>query len=148
MQKWYFDDIQLHQPRTTKEYLVPEEELIAFAKRWDPLPMHTDREAAEKSPYGGLIAPVTYTMAVASALTSQLDPRVVSIGGIEWKLRFRHPVRPGDRLVATVECIDKRASRTKADRGIARFAITVQNQKGEKVLESESTTVVSRRNPE
>ncbi len=145
MQQWYFDDIPLNQPMTTNEYVVPEDELIAFAKRWDPLPMHTDREAAEASPHGGLIAPATYTLAVASWLASQVAARIVIIAGTEWKTRFLRPVRPGDRLVATSECISKRASRTKADRGIAVFMTTLRNQNGEKVLEWEGTVVVSRR---
>ena len=148
MQEWYFDDIPMNQPMTSKEYVVPEDELIAFAKKWDPQPMHTDREAAEASPHGGLIAPATYTLAVASALANQNEvaTRTVVIGGTEWKARFLQPVRPGDHLVATSECVSKRVSRTKADRGIAQFTTTLQNQKGAIVLELECTLVVSRRN--
>ena len=145
MGTWTFDDIPLNQRRTTKAYVVPEEELIAFAGRWDPLTMHTDREAAKVSPHGGLIAPAAYTIAVANVLTDELDPGVVSIGGAEWKVRFPNPVRPGDRLVATSECVYKRESRTKTDRGIARFEITMQNQKQETVLEWECTVLVTRR---
>lgn len=145
MQEWYFDDIPLNQPMTTKEYVVLEEELIAFAKKWDPLPMHTDPEAARASPYGGLIASSTYTHAVASLLGHQIAARPVIIAGGESKSRYLQPVRPGDRLAATSECVFKRESRTKADRGIARFVVTMQNQKGERVLELESTVVVPRR---
>jgi acyl dehydratase len=145
MGRWAFDDIPLDQPRTTKTYVVPEEELIAFAARWDPLTMHTDREAAKVSSHGGLIAPAAYTIAVANALTDDLDPGILSIGGAGWKVQFPNPVRPGDRLVAISRCVHKRESRTKADRGIARFEITMQNQKGENVLEWECTVLVARR---
>ena len=146
MQEWHFDDIPLNQPMTTSEYLVMEEELIAYARKWDPLPMHTDPEAARASPHGGLIASSTYTLAVASALGHRIAARPVIIAGNEWKARFLQPVRPGDRLVATSECVYKRQSRTKPDRGIARFVVTMQNQKGERVLELESTVVVRKRN--
>lgn len=146
MRKWFFDDIPLNQPRTTNEYVVPEEELIAFARQWDPLAMHTDREAAQKSLHRGIIAPAMYTMAIANTLIDQLDPRIQSIGGAEWKVQFPQPVRPGDRLVATSECVHKRDSRTKADRGIARFVITVRNQREEAVLKWECTVVVAREN--
>jgi acyl dehydratase len=146
MRKWFFDDIVLNQPRTTGEYVVPEEELIAFARQWDPLAMHTDREAAKKSPHGGIIAPAMYTMAVANALIDQLDPSIQSIGGAEWKVQFPQPVRPGDRLVATSECVHKRESRTKADRGVARFVISVRNQREETVLKWECTVLVAKRN--
>lgn len=143
MQEWYFDDIPLNQPVTTGEYVVTEEELVAFAKKWDPLPMHTDPEAARASPHGGLIASAIYTMAVSSALGHRLDTRMVMVGGAEWKIRFLTPVRPGDRLVITTKCVEKRPSRTKPDRGIARFSTTMQNQKGERVMEFEGTALVS-----
>ena len=147
MQMWYFDDIPLNEPRTTKEYVVPEEEMIAFAKRWDPLPIHTNREAARASPHGGLIAPASYTISLASALVQELDPKIAFIGGLEWKTRFTAPVRPGDRLVATCQCVEKRASRTKPDRGMARFMTVMRNQRGESVITSEMTTLVSKSNP-
>jgi acyl dehydratase len=142
---WTFDDIPLNQPRTTRAYVVPEGELLDYASRWDPLAMHTDAEAAKGSAHGGLIAPAVYTMAVANALIDELDPGTLSIGGSEWKVRFPRPVRPGDRLVATSTCVFKRESRTKADRGIARFEITMRNQKGEPVLEWETTVLVARK---
>jgi acyl dehydratase len=144
-QWWFFDDIPLNQPRTTPPYLVREEEMIAFARKWDPLAMHTDPEAARNTTHGGLIAPATYTMAVANALIDGLDPGVRSIGGSEWRVQFPSSVRPGDSLVATSECVYKRGSRTKSDRGIARFVITMHNQKGDSVLRWETTVLVSRR---
>jgi acyl dehydratase len=142
----YFEDIQLHQPRTTAAYVVPEEELMAFTKRWDPLALDAQREAAQATPDAGLIAPATYTMAVANALISQLDPRALFIGVADWRVQFPHPVRPGDRLAATSECVFKRESRTKADRGIAQFVITLHNQNGETALNWECTVLVARRN--
>jgi acyl dehydratase len=146
MPELYFDDIPLNQAWTSKEeYLVQEDELVAFARRWDPLPMHTDPVAAQSSPLGGLIAPATYTLAVASALAQRFDTRALIIGGNEWKVKFPQPVRPGDRLIASSECVEKRPSRTKPDRGIGRFVITLRNQKGETVLEQEITAVVLRR---
>lgn len=145
MQEWYFEDIPLKQPLTTSEYVVTEEELIAFARKWDPLPIHTDPEAARASPHGGLIASSTYTHAVASALGHRMAARPLIIAGNETTSRYLQPVRPGDRLVATSECVYKRESRSKPDRGIARFMVTLRNQKGERVLELESTLVVPRR---
>lgn len=147
MHEWYFDDIPVNQPRTTKEYVVPEEEMIAFARRWDPLPIHTDREAAKASPHGGLIAPASYTISLASALVQELDPKIAFIGGLEWRTRFTAPVRPGDRLVATCQCVEKRVSRSRPDCGIARFMTVMRNQRGENVITSEMTTLVSKSNP-
>lgn len=143
MQEWTFDEIPLNQPMTTNEYVVEEKELTAFARKWDPLPMHTDFEAAKASPHGGLIAPALYTLAVANALAHRLDIKIPMIAGTEWKTRFLAPVRPGDHIVATMECVSKRVSRTKPDRGVVVFRTTLQNQKGERVLEFDSTMLVS-----
>lgn len=145
MQEWYFDDIPLNQPMTTNEYVVTEEEVIGFAKKWDPLPMHTDLEAARASPHGGLIAPALYILAVNNLLSHQYGT-VAIIGGAEWKARFLRPVRPGDRIAATSEFVHKRPSRTKPDRGIARWATTLRNQSGQIVLEFGSTMLIMRRN--
>ena len=147
MPEWYFDDIPLNQPMTTTEYLVTEEELTAFARKWDPLPIHTDPEAAGKMPLGGLTAPALYTMGVCNLLGHRLRMTMPVIGAAEWRVRFPAPVRPGDHLAATLECDQKRVSRTKPDRGIARFVITLRNQAGERVLEWQSTMLVLRRNP-
>jgi acyl dehydratase len=145
VQQWFFEDIPEHQPRTTSAYVVPEDELTAFARKWDPLPIHTDREAAKMSLHGGLIAPATYIVAVANSAIGQLDPKIAAIGGADWKVKFTAPVRAGDRLVATFECVHKRESRTKPDRGIARFVCTVHNQEGKTVLVWESNVLVSKR---
>lgn len=145
MEQWYLDDIPLNEPWESPEYLVTEEELVAFARKWDPLPMHTDREAARESPHGGLIAPALYVLGIASSAANPIRQRAVFIGGGEWKARFLRPVRPGDRLVCTTECVGKRASRTKPDRGIVRIMVTMENQRRERTLEYEAAVMVARR---
>ncbi len=147
MPEWYFDDIPLNQPLTTGEYVVAEEELIAFARQWDPLPIHTDPEAARGFPLGGLIAPAVYTIAVCNILGHGLEVIMPVIGAAEWKVRFLAPVRPGDQVAATLTCRHKRVSRTRPDRGIARFVITLRNQNSQTVLEWVSTVLVLRRPP-
>ena len=144
MQELYFDDIPLNQPRTTKDYVVPEEEMVAFAKRWDPLPIHIDPEAARASPYAGLIAPASYTISLASGLVQELNPKIAFIGGLQWTTRFTTPVRPGDRVVATYQCVEKRLSRSKPDCGVVRFLTTMSNQKGETIITSEMTALVAK----
>lgn len=144
MQELYFDDIPLNQPKTTKQYVVPEEEMVNFARRWDPLPIHTDPEAARVSPHGGLIAPASYTISLASGLVQELEPRIAFVAGLEWKTRFTSPVRPGDRVFATYQCVEKRESRSKPDCGIARFLTTMYNQRGETIITSEMIALISR----
>ena len=145
MNEWFLEDIPHNELWTSPEYVVTEQELISFARKWDPLPMHTDREAASRSPHGGLIAPALYVLGIASSAANPIREKAVFIGGSEWRARFLRPVRPDDRLVCTTECIGTRASRTKADRGTAQIMVTMYNQNKEKVLEYEATVVIARK---
>jgi len=148
MQLTYFEDIRIGWKGHSGEYVIAKEELIAFARKWDPLPMHTDETAARESLHQGLIAPACYTMAVASRLLSEIEPRPAAIGGAGYdQFRLPNPVRPGDRLSLTVECIGKKPSRTKPDRGVMRCLIIMTNQDDQRVLSYESITMVTKRKP-
>jgi acyl dehydratase len=112
----YFEDFTVGQviPLGTLEPLT-EEEIIAFARQWDPQPFHTDPVAAKASIYGGLIASgwqtamLTMRLQVDSLLN---DTDAQGSPGVE-NIRFRKPVRAGDRLSAryTVLVAEPSASR-------------------------------------
>lgn len=149
METAYFEDIRVGWRGCSAEYSVAREELLDFARKWDPLSMHTDEESARRSLHRGLIAPACYTIAIASTLLSQIDPMPAAIGGVGYDfVRLPNPVRPSDRLLLTVECIGKRESRSKPDRGVMRCLIIMNNQNGQLVLSYESITVVAKRKPE
>ncbi len=132
----YFEDIQVGDTETVGEYEVTEAEMVEFAKKWDPLPMHVDVQAAQTLVHGGLIASGQYTLAIKQKLYTQTEFIGESvIGAIEWnEVRFLNPVRPGHRLSLTSECLDKRASKSRPDRGIIKFKATIQTQYDEIVL--------------
>ena len=54
--KYYWEDFYPGQVRETGGYSLSEEEIIEFAKKYDPQPFHTDSEKAKQSYFGGLIA--------------------------------------------------------------------------------------------
>jgi acyl dehydratase len=56
MNTLYLDDLAPGQIFKTNGFTFTEAEIIDFAWRYDPQPFHIDTGAAEKSPYGGLIA--------------------------------------------------------------------------------------------
>jgi acyl dehydratase len=115
---------------------VDEDEVIAFARRYDPQPIHTDPEAARQSPFGGLIASGWHSASLMMRLfvDNYLSPvsSLVSPGIDE--LRWLKPVRPGDTLSVRVTILDATRSRSKPDRGIVRAAVEVFNQHGEVVM--------------
>ncbi len=87
---------------------VTEEDVIAFATRFDPQPFHIDPEAAKESPFGGLIASGWHTTALFMGLFVRgilLDSASLGSPGVE-AIRWTAPVRPGDTLTGRVTVTD------------------------------------------
>ena len=141
---FYFEDIELGSTRTAGEIQLQEEQMIDFAREWDPLPFHTDPQAAARSPFGGLTASGCHIVCVATRLTHLLKPLAV-VAGLKQEFEFPNPARPGDRLSLTSECVAKRASKSKPDRGIVTFQCQITNQEGVAVLLMRSTLMLLRR---
>jgi len=142
----YYEDFTVGSSETFGNYIVEKDEIIEYARKWDPQPFHIDEEKAKKSVFNGLTAAGSHIFAVSILLIMQreIKVQVVAMLGIE-KLRFKHPVRPGDRLSLTHECIDKRESENKDDRGIVQNRITLKNQNGDDVLTYIDNMLISKR---
>ena len=115
---------------------LEQKEMIAFAKRFDPQPFHTDPAKAKKSIFGGLIASGWYTASVTMRiLVDNYVSHVASLGspGVD-ALRWLKPVRPGDTLSVRVTIVDTKRSRSKPDRGFVRTSVEVFNQHRDVVM--------------
>jgi acyl dehydratase len=126
---------------------ITEAEIVEFAQRYDPQPMHTDPAAAALGPFGGVIASGWHTIAlVMRVLVERYLSPVASIvsPGID-ELRWREPVRPGDLLHVRVTVAEATASRSKPDRGLVRSNVEVVNQDGEVVLSMKAMNLMRRR---
>ena len=109
--------------------------MLAFAKQFDPQPMHVDPVAAAQGPFGGLIASGWHTSGLMMRLfVDHYLSSVASLAspGVD-ELKWLQPVRPGDTLRIRVTVTEARRSRSKPDRGIVRTFIEVLNQRGETV---------------
>jgi acyl dehydratase len=146
----YFEDFSIGQVISgTQYYEVTEEEIIEFARKWDPFPFHTDKKAAKDSIFKGLTAPATLVIAIVSWLWHRVDGKPAMVAGLGWEeVRFLKPVRPGDRLSITFECVDVRPSESKPDCGILSTRVTVTNQNGEAVLSLLDNYLVKRKRKE
>lgn len=93
---------------------VSKEEILGFGRRFDPLPLHTDEDAAAASRFRGLIASGFHTVAVLQRLlVDAVLSRAAVIAGREISsLRMRAPVRPGDVLRGTMEILEVRPATT------------------------------------
>jgi acyl dehydratase len=140
----YFEDIAVGSTRNSGAIELTEAQIIDFARHWDPLPFHTDPNAARQSPLGGLVAAGCHVFCVATWLAHQFKPLAL-IAGLKQELEFPNPARPGDRLSMTSECVAKRISNSRPDRGILTFQCLVTTQAGTPVLRMTSTLMVARR---
>ena len=142
----YFEDAEIGTTCKAGPYLVSKEEIMQFAKQYDPVPRHIDEEAAARSIFGGLTASGVHTFAVFISLTSKLQPRLHVLAGMGWdEVRLPNPVRPGDELNLETIVLEKRESKSKSDRGIVRSQVRLRNQKSEVVLQCFGNILVARR---
>lgn len=145
----YFED---HVPGSVYHvgsFVVTEEEIIAFAKQYDPQVFHVDPEAARKSSFGGLVASGWHTVVLAMRMIAEHRlHRVKNFGspGVD-ELRWLKPVRPGDTLSVRVTVLEAKPSRSKPDRGLITGLVEVLNQNGETVTSWKGMNIVRRRNP-
>ena len=144
----YFED---YVPGSVYEFgsiTVGQEEIIEFAKKYDPQVFHIDPDAAQQTVYGGLIASGWHTCAlVMRMLVDHFVPRAASLGspGAD-ELRWLKPVRPGDTLSLRVTILEAKRSQSKPDRGSVRSFIEVLNQNREIVMSRTAIAIYLCRN--
>ncbi|MEU6119768.1 MaoC family dehydratase [Streptomyces sp. NPDC047117] len=143
----YFEDYVPGAVYTYGSITLTEEEILDFARRFDPQSFHTDPVAAADGPFKGLIASGWHTSAVMMRLyADHYVSKVASLAspGVD-ELRWVRPVRPGDTLSIRTTVLDARVSRSKPDRGIVRTGIEVLNQRDESVLTLTALNFFARR---
>jgi acyl dehydratase len=132
----YLEDFAPGQVRESPTRTLTKDEIIAFARDYDPQPFHIDEEAAKHSVFGGLIASGWQTVGIMMRLlwdTFLKDTSSLGSPGSD-EIRWLKPVRPGDTLRARFTIVEVTPSRTKPDRGIVRTFTEVLNQHDEVVM--------------
>ena len=132
----YFEDFQVGERIELGSVTVTEEEIIAFARQYDPQPFHISPEQAKHSYYGGLIASGWHTVSLLMRLmVDALINDTISLGspGVD-EVRWLKPVRPNDTLHASFTVVETAPSKRRAELGILTSRSEVFNQSGELVL--------------
>ncbi len=127
--------------------LVTADEIVAFARQFDPQPFHVDAAAGERSIYGSLIASGWHTVAMVMRMGCDaylLDSTSAGSPGID-RLRWIKPVRAGDTIRADLVIGDVRPSKSKPDRGIVVSEWRVYNQHEELVMTMQGMGLFLRR---
>jgi acyl dehydratase len=139
----YFEDYLVGSVHEFGSIAVEQDEVIAFAKRFDPQVFHTDPESAKKTIFNGLIASGWHTAGLMMRLfADHFLSKVASLGspGVD-ELRWNTPVRPGDELSVRVTVLEARRSRSKPDRGIVHSFIEVMNQNRDVVMSMKAVNI-------
>jgi acyl dehydratase len=134
----WFEDIEIGARRELGAYTFTQEEIIAFARAYDPQAFHIDPEAAKHSMFGGLIASGWHTASVwmklmvaardgGGAMGSGVSP------GFD-DMRWLKPVRPGMTLTYSTEIIEKRPLRSRPDFGLIKSRNEARDESGELVF--------------
>ena len=136
MPQRYFEDFQVGQTIDLGTTSASEEEIIAFARQFDPQPFHIDPALAQASAFGGLIASGWHTASLLMRLlVDGLFNDTISMGspGVD-EIRWLQPVRPGDVLRARFTVLDCRSSKSRPEMGVVRSRSEVLNQQDELVM--------------
>ena len=146
MSQRYFEDLKAGDRFKSGTYKVTEEQIVSFAREFDPQPFHLDPAIARQTMFKGLIASGWHTAAITMRLFVQtLNFTEGAIGlGVD-ELRWPNAVRPGDVLQVETEIVDLRESRSKPSHGIVRIRNVTTNQRGEVVQTMFASTLVLRR---
>jgi acyl dehydratase len=144
----YFEDLEIGAETDFGTYDVTREEVLEFARKYDPQPFHLSDEAAAKTHFERLAASGWHTCAMTMAVIARkvVNEEQAGLGspGVD-ELRWLKPVYPGDTLHVRGRIIDKTPSRSKPQIGSFRTETTVTNQDDVPVMRFTSIVLIRRR---
>ena len=143
----YFEDVLVGAVQRFGGYHVTKEEIVEYARQFDPQSFHVDEEAARQSMFGGLIASGWHTGAIfIRMVVDNVVPIAATTGALGFDdLKWLQPVRPGDVLSVENRIAEKIESRTRRDIGIVKVDSRVLNQREEAVMTLTSLVLYQRR---
>ena len=137
----FFDDLRIGMTVDISSVVISKEKMMAFAKDYDNIPLHTDEEYARTTPFGKLIAPGV--MSFMSVWSKYLEVDFFGselLAGKSTKIEWLKPMYADDVLFgkATITNMVKRNSKN----GLVEVSIEAYNQNGELVLKDVTEAIV------
>lgn len=143
-----FEDLAVGEERVSEPRTVSGEEMVAFAREYDPQWFHADPEAARDSAFGGVVASGVFVLAIWRQLDHKMNSDIDFVCGIGFdEFRLETALRPGDTVSADSRILELIPSRSRDDRGTAITQYRLTNQTGATVLRFKSINLVHRRAP-
>jgi acyl dehydratase len=147
--RYYWEDLEIDSVRELGSHTITREEIMDFARQFDPQPFHLDEQAAKESVFGGLCASGWHTCGLAMRLmVTNFLHEAASLGspGLE-DVRWLKPVFPGDTLSLRHAILAKRPMNSRPDVGLVRTRWMMFNQDQAQVLHMEGWAMFRRRTP-
>lgn len=143
---WYLEDLQVGHRFDTGHHTVDAEQIVSFARQFDPQPFHLDHHAAQDTLFGGLAASGWHTAAITMRLlVGEGAPIAGGIIGAGGEISWPQPTRPGDVLQVSGEIVAITPSRSRPDRGMVTLRSETRNQHGDVLQVLVAKLVVPRR---
>jgi acyl dehydratase len=138
-----FEDLSRGEKRRSTDRVVTKDEIVAFAKQYDPQWFHSDVDAARESHFGDVVASGIHILALWRQLDHEINGDIDYVCGIGFdELRLKTALRPGDRVFVTSEITQLALSKTGKARGTATTFYTMINQAGDVIVSFTSINLV------
>jgi acyl dehydratase len=141
----YFEDIVTGMEVEIGAHRPSKDEIISFARQWDPQPFHLDEEAGRQSLMGGLSASSCHTYSISSLIHSRSENKLKTAAMLGLQVKFPHPVRPDEELTLYQIYDAKRVSQSRPGYGVVTSRGVLRNPQGEDAMVMESNYLVERR---
>ncbi|MGF7154822.1 MaoC/PaaZ C-terminal domain-containing protein [Novosphingobium gossypii] len=125
-----FEDLELGEFRKSASRTVTREEMLNFARKYDPQWFHTDPESAQESVFGEVVASGIHVLALWRQMDHEINWDIDWVCGVGWdELRLKRAIRAGDTIHVTSEIVSLQPSTTRTDRGTAmtRYAVVLDD---------------------
>lgn len=138
-----FEDLQVGERRESREMVVSKDDMLEFARKYDPQWFHTDEKAAEASTFGEVVASGVYILALLRVLDHEINQDIDFVCGVGFdELRIGHAMRGGDRVRVNSEILSLHPSKTTPERGTSITRYEMLNQDGKSIIHFKSINLV------
>ena len=140
----HFEDFPVGREAAFGDRLVTGEEIVTFARAFDPQPFHLDEAAGRASMLGGLATSGWHACGLLMRMICDAylnDTAGLGSPGIK-EVRWLKPILAGDRLSARMKVREARRSASRPGLGILQVDYALLNQRGETVMTWDCTQLM------
>jgi acyl dehydratase len=146
----HLEDIEVGRTVEFGRISVSKQDIITFARAYDPQPMHLDEAAAKASIVGGLCASGFHSCAIMMRMIADglLKDGWTSLGspGID-ECKWLKPLFPDQVLTGRVICTEKRALSSRPEVGLLKVKFEMLNEAGDVIMTWDSNQLLKVRHP-